>query len=277
MVQHVPVPFVDTPLTSNVREAVERDWSTNLNGPAVRLYGGEESAAFRVGDVGRRLGPARAPGACCARGVPRSPWPWRWQLIGTSRWCPVADLSRCGSLLRRARASGASSQSAARSAPRRSAAEPPDLGMAQFAGADEARRGDLLPDPRRMSPCRSDDGDTRRDICELLRGPRLYCGSVLGGRWSRRSHSTPNLRLTLAKEQLLFHLMSCRFSSSTWRAGQERIVSSLAALAHRCVVMRCARPSLALVTRLEYRASVFMICGTPARLWQLRQAQLPRI
>ena len=80
-----PVPFVDTPLTSNVREAVERDWSTNLNGPAVRLYGGEESAAFRVGDVGRRLGPARAPRACCARGVPRSPWPWRWQLIGTSR------------------------------------------------------------------------------------------------------------------------------------------------------------------------------------------------
>ena len=52
MVQHVPVPFVDTPLTSNVREAVERDWSTNLNGPAVRLYEGEESAAFRVGDVG---------------------------------------------------------------------------------------------------------------------------------------------------------------------------------------------------------------------------------
>ncbi len=89
VVQHVPVPFVDTPLTSNVREAVERDWSTNLNGPAVRLYGGEESAAFRVGDVGRRLGRARAPWACCARGVPRSPWPWRWQLIGTSRWCPV--------------------------------------------------------------------------------------------------------------------------------------------------------------------------------------------
>ena len=58
MVQHVPVPFVDTPLTSNVREAVERDWSTNLNGPAVRLYGGEESAAFRVGDVVIRIGPA---------------------------------------------------------------------------------------------------------------------------------------------------------------------------------------------------------------------------
>jgi hypothetical protein len=37
VVQHVPVPFVDTPLTSNVREAVERDWSTNLNGPAVRV------------------------------------------------------------------------------------------------------------------------------------------------------------------------------------------------------------------------------------------------
>ena len=89
VVQHVPVPFVDTPLTSNVREAVERDWSTKLNGPAVRLYGGEESAAYRVGYVGRRLGAARAPWACCARGVPRSPWPWRWQLIGTSRWCPV--------------------------------------------------------------------------------------------------------------------------------------------------------------------------------------------
>jgi hypothetical protein len=50
VVQDVLVPFVDTPLTSNVREAVERDWSTNLNGPAVRLYGGGESAAFRVGD-----------------------------------------------------------------------------------------------------------------------------------------------------------------------------------------------------------------------------------
>jgi len=62
VVQHVPVPFVDTPLTSNVREAVERDWSTNLNGPAVRLYGGEESAAFRVGDVGRRLGRAQLCG-----------------------------------------------------------------------------------------------------------------------------------------------------------------------------------------------------------------------
>ena len=58
MVKHVPVPFVDTPLTSNVREAVEGDWSTNLNGPAVRLYGGEESAPLRVGDVVIRIGPA---------------------------------------------------------------------------------------------------------------------------------------------------------------------------------------------------------------------------
>ena len=51
------VPFVDTPLTESVRVAVEREWATQVRGAAVRLHGGEESAAFRVGDVVIRVGP----------------------------------------------------------------------------------------------------------------------------------------------------------------------------------------------------------------------------
>ena len=51
------VPFVDTPLTESVRLAVEREWATTLSGPAVRLHGGEESAAFRIDDVVVRVGP----------------------------------------------------------------------------------------------------------------------------------------------------------------------------------------------------------------------------
>jgi Ser/Thr protein kinase RdoA (MazF antagonist) len=79
VVQHVPVPFVDTPLTSNVREAVERDWSTNLNGPAVRLYGGEESAAFRVGDVVIRIGPA-------------------WRQLAELEWCHAVATAAAASV-----------------------------------------------------------------------------------------------------------------------------------------------------------------------------------
>lgn len=79
MVQHVPVPFADTPLTSNVRAAAERDWSTNLNGPAVRLYGGEESAAFRVGDAVIRIGPA-------------------WRQLAELEWCHAVATAAAASV-----------------------------------------------------------------------------------------------------------------------------------------------------------------------------------
>ncbi len=51
------MPYVDTPLTEGVRAVVERDWAENVSGSAARLHGGEESAAFRVGDVVIRVGP----------------------------------------------------------------------------------------------------------------------------------------------------------------------------------------------------------------------------
>lgn len=52
------MPFVDTPLTDAVRAVVERDWAVGLSDSGVRLHGGEESAAFRIGDVVVRIGPA---------------------------------------------------------------------------------------------------------------------------------------------------------------------------------------------------------------------------
>lgn len=51
------MPFVETPLTESIRMAVRREWSLEAGGSAVRLHGGEESAAFRVGDVVIRVGP----------------------------------------------------------------------------------------------------------------------------------------------------------------------------------------------------------------------------
>ena len=51
------MPYVDTPLTEGARAVVERHWAENVSGSAARLHGGEESAAFRVGDLVIRVGP----------------------------------------------------------------------------------------------------------------------------------------------------------------------------------------------------------------------------
>lgn len=51
------MPFVETPLTDSITMAVARHWSLDLGEPAVRLHGGEESAAFHIGDVVIRVGP----------------------------------------------------------------------------------------------------------------------------------------------------------------------------------------------------------------------------
>ncbi|MFF0521110.1 hypothetical protein ACFYTC_20555 [Actinomadura nitritigenes] len=52
------MPFVDTPLTAAMRRAVQDAWGRPVDGEPVRLYGGEESAAYRAGDIVVRVGPA---------------------------------------------------------------------------------------------------------------------------------------------------------------------------------------------------------------------------
>jgi hypothetical protein len=49
--------FVDIPPTDAVRSDVFRSWGLSLDGTAVRLYGGEESASYRVGTHVIRIGP----------------------------------------------------------------------------------------------------------------------------------------------------------------------------------------------------------------------------
>lgn len=49
--------YVDTPMTSSVREAVEASWGLTVGGEGVRLPGGEESASYRVGQRVVRIGP----------------------------------------------------------------------------------------------------------------------------------------------------------------------------------------------------------------------------
>lgn len=51
------MPFVDTPLTDQIRHAARSAWGVPEDGAAHRLYGGEESAAFRVGRQVIRIGP----------------------------------------------------------------------------------------------------------------------------------------------------------------------------------------------------------------------------
>ncbi|MFI6166515.1 phosphotransferase enzyme family protein [Nocardia sp. NPDC051052] len=46
--------YVDVPLTEDIRAAVAAEWG--CKGDGVRLYGGEESAAYRVGEVVVRIG-----------------------------------------------------------------------------------------------------------------------------------------------------------------------------------------------------------------------------
>ncbi|TDD88194.1 phosphotransferase enzyme family protein [Actinomadura rubrisoli] len=50
--------YVETSLTDGMRRAAERAWGRDLGGPAERLFGGEESAAYRIGDLVVRVGPA---------------------------------------------------------------------------------------------------------------------------------------------------------------------------------------------------------------------------
>ncbi|RJQ74666.1 hypothetical protein D5S17_22085 [Pseudonocardiaceae bacterium YIM PH 21723] len=55
------MPFAETPLTDAMRAAVTTHWRP-LDGPAVRLHGGEDSTAYRIGDLVVRVGPAgRSP------------------------------------------------------------------------------------------------------------------------------------------------------------------------------------------------------------------------
>ncbi len=49
------VVYVEIPLTEDIRTAVAAEWGHK--GDGVRLFGGEESAAYRVGDVVVRIGP----------------------------------------------------------------------------------------------------------------------------------------------------------------------------------------------------------------------------
>ncbi|MEV4893037.1 hypothetical protein AB0K48_27010 [Nonomuraea sp. NPDC055795] len=45
------------PLTDTVRRAVKEMWGVDGHGEAPRLHGGEESAAYRLGDHVVRIGP----------------------------------------------------------------------------------------------------------------------------------------------------------------------------------------------------------------------------
>ena len=49
--------FADIVVSGAVVEAVARAWGHHFSGEAVRLYGGEESAAYRLGDAVLRIGP----------------------------------------------------------------------------------------------------------------------------------------------------------------------------------------------------------------------------
>ncbi|MGK5628716.1 phosphotransferase enzyme family protein [Streptomyces sp. URMC 123] len=57
------MPFATTTLSDRVRDTVHRAWGLALDLPAERLYGGEESAAYRFGDLVVRLGPPWRPSA----------------------------------------------------------------------------------------------------------------------------------------------------------------------------------------------------------------------
>ncbi|MEV4253635.1 phosphotransferase [Spirillospora sp. NPDC049652] len=49
--------FTETPLTAAMRDAVLAEWGRRVEAPPERLYGGEESAAYRAGDLVIRVGP----------------------------------------------------------------------------------------------------------------------------------------------------------------------------------------------------------------------------
>ncbi|MFC4055002.1 phosphotransferase enzyme family protein [Actinomadura syzygii] len=49
--------YAEIPLTESIRAAIEDGWGREVEGPAERLHGGEESAAYRIGDLLVRVGP----------------------------------------------------------------------------------------------------------------------------------------------------------------------------------------------------------------------------
>ncbi|GAA2596381.1 phosphotransferase [Actinomadura fulvescens] len=51
------MPYVETPLTESMRDTIEKAWGRGFGGEAERLFGGEESAAYRIADVVVRVGP----------------------------------------------------------------------------------------------------------------------------------------------------------------------------------------------------------------------------
>ncbi|WP_131737403.1 phosphotransferase enzyme family protein [Actinomadura roseirufa] len=85
--------YVETPLTDRMRRAVRDAWGRDACGPAERLFGGEESAAYRIGDLVVRVGPAwrgdaeiewcHAVAARAAGGLPEAVAPLRTAAGGT--------------------------------------------------------------------------------------------------------------------------------------------------------------------------------------------------
>ncbi|RFU36383.1 serine kinase [Actinomadura logoneensis] len=55
--------FTETPLTAAMRDAVLAEWGRRVEDGPVRLYGGEESAAYRSGDLVIRVGPLQRTSA----------------------------------------------------------------------------------------------------------------------------------------------------------------------------------------------------------------------
>lgn len=51
------VPYADTPLTDEIRRLVSETWDVDATVGGERLFGGEESAAFQIGDLVIRVGP----------------------------------------------------------------------------------------------------------------------------------------------------------------------------------------------------------------------------
>lgn len=60
--------YAETPLSDAVRRAVKENWGADGDGEALRLHGGEESAAYRLGEHVVRIGP-------------------EWRALDETEWC----------------------------------------------------------------------------------------------------------------------------------------------------------------------------------------------